>query len=88
MSLLVEPVIEFPDNPDNRDPWGLNPPDDLAKSGPTDHTLRWVAHLYRYAAALLLSPTKTVEQVLKLPRSTTARWITKAREAGYLALRI
>jgi hypothetical protein len=63
---------------------GLNPPDDVAKSAPTDRTLRGVAHLYNYAADLPLNPTKTVEHALRLSRSTTARWIMKAWKAGYL----
>ena len=41
-------------------------------------------HFYRYGYAVSYNPTKDVEEMLKLPRSTAGRWIAAAREAGYL----
>jgi hypothetical protein len=45
---------------------------------------RAVAHLYRLGYADSLGATKSVEQSLKIPRSTAGRWIKLARDAGHL----
>ena len=79
----VGEMAELP-NPGDVEPWGFTPPPDLAKEGPTDRTLRWVAHLYRYGLAISPRPAKYVEDTLKLPHGTTARWIRMARQKGYL----
>jgi hypothetical protein len=71
-------------NPDNIEPWGFKAPEGLSEEGPTDRTLRWTAHLYRYGLAIEYNPTKSVEESLGVPRSTAGRWIAKARERGYL----
>jgi hypothetical protein len=76
--------IHVVDNPDNREPWGLTVPEDLAAGGPTDRALRWVAHVYRYGYAVSYNPTKAVQELLMIPRSTAGRWIAAAREGGYL----
>jgi hypothetical protein len=52
--------------------------------GPTDDVLRSVALIYRFAYACGRAPTKAVMDELELPRSTTGRWISLARERGYL----
>lgn len=52
--------------------------------GPTDDTLRWVAHLYRLAVVVGNGPRKAVEEALSLPRATAGRWIALARERGFL----
>jgi len=69
------------ENPDGREPLGKTAPDDVAEHGPTDRALRWTAHFYRYGYAVSYNPTKGVEEMLKLPRSTAGRWIAAAREA-------
>jgi hypothetical protein len=76
--------IQVVDNPDNREPWGLTVQEDVAAGGPTDRALRWIAHLYRYGYAVSYNPTKAVQELLTIPRSTAGRWIAAAREAGYL----
>jgi len=88
LALLMDsdsgPVIRELENPDGREPWGKTAPDDVAEHGPTDRALRWTAHFYRYGYAVSYNPTKEVEKMLKLPRSTAGRWIAASREAGYL----
>ena len=88
LALLMDsdegPVIRELENPDGREPWGKTAPDDVAEHGPTDRALRWTAHFYRYGYAVSYNPTKDVEEMLKLPRSTAGRWIAASREAGYL----
>ncbi|MDP9394865.1 MAG: hypothetical protein M3Q27_11740 [Actinomycetota bacterium] len=83
-SLLVDPVLRDLPNPDGREPWGRFPPEGLAKEGPTDRALRWVAHSYRYGLAIQGRPTKAVEEFLGVPRATAGRWVSKARERGFL----
>jgi hypothetical protein len=78
------PVIRELENPDGSEPWGKTAPDDVAEHGPTDRALRWTAHFYRCGYAVSYNPTKGVEEMLKLPRSTAGRWIAAAaHEAGY-----
>ncbi len=60
------------------------PPEGVAAHGPTDEALRWVAHLYRLALVTQEKPTKAVEEALQLPRSTAGRWVSLARERGFL----
>jgi hypothetical protein len=91
MMLLVEDERTSPEdwairdlpNPDG-EPWGRTPPEGLSEEGPTDRVLQWVAHLYRLGLAIEYNPTKAVEEILKVPRSTAGRWIARARERGYL----
>jgi hypothetical protein len=71
-------------NPDGREPWGRVPPQGLAKEGPTDRSLQWVAHLYRLSVALGEQPTATVQELMGLSRATAGRWVGTARERGYL----
>lgn len=49
----------------------------------TDETLGRVAKIYR-AAVGSGTPTKAVAEAMNVPRSTAARWVTKARERGIL----
>jgi|SRR5215211_2101076 len=83
LALLSDPVVRELPNPDGREPWGLTVPEGASKR-PTERALAWVSHLYRYGLAVSYTPTKVVENRLKLPRSTASRWIAMAREAGYL----
>jgi hypothetical protein len=81
-----EPVIQdltTPDDHDGSEPWGRTPPADV-KDYRVSRVLPWVAHIYRFAYAVGLSPTKTVEQTFEIPRSTAGNWINKARTAGLL----
>ena len=50
----------------------------------TDGRLREVASVYRGAALAGLPATKTVAEVMHVSRSTAARWVMKARDAGLL----
>jgi hypothetical protein len=79
------PIIRELPNPDGREPWGHTArTKGASKQRPTtERALAWVAHFYRYGLALD-SPTKAVEEGLMLPRSTASRWVSYAREAGYL----
>lgn len=52
--------------------------------GPTDEALRAVAQIYRMAYICGDHPTKAVEGNLKLARSTAGRWVSLARERGFL----
>lgn len=52
----------------------------LRENGPTTETLEWVAYLYRVALLVGDPPTKAVETVLGIPRSTAGRWVAAARE--------
>jgi hypothetical protein len=56
----------------------------VAKHGLDDDTLRIVARVYRVAYLLGDAPTKRVETLFNLPRSTASRWIATARQRGYL----
>jgi hypothetical protein len=78
------PVLRDLPNPDGREPWGRTPPDGLAKEGPTNRALHWVAHIYRYAVAVSYPPTKAVEESIKLTRPTAGRWIAAARQSDLL----
>jgi hypothetical protein len=56
----------------------------IREQGPTDESLRVVAHVYRIALAVRDDPTSAVASGLKLPRSTAARWVKTARARGFL----
>ncbi len=56
----------------------------LRSSGPTDEALEWVARAYRTALVLGESPTKSIESAVGLSRSTAGRWVSLAREKGFL----
>jgi hypothetical protein len=89
MKLLVntdpeDPLIHDLPNPDGREPWGRQAPQGLAKQGPTDRALQWVAHIYQFAVAVGVGPTKAVEELIGLTRPTAGRWIAAARRKGFL----
>lgn len=52
--------------------------------GPTAEVLEVVAAAYRYGHALGETPTREVMDLLGLPRSKAARWISMARKEGFL----
>lgn len=67
------------------EPWGRVMPEGLAKEGPTDRVLRWVAHFYRLSVALdEPQPTATVQELMGVSRATAGRWVTAARDRGFL----
>jgi hypothetical protein len=76
-------IRELP-NPDGQEPWGLQVPPNVAKEGPTDRALRWVAHIYRYSLAIGYKPTKAVQEAIGLSRPTAGRWIAATRKRGLL----
>lgn len=59
----------------------------LGKAGLTDATLQQVASIYRLALVLGDAPTRRVAEVLAVPRSTAGRWVTRARDRGYLTVK-
>ena len=59
-------------------------PDELADGGPTSTALWWVAYVYRLALVVGDPPTKAVRDALGLSRSTAGRWVSLAREQGFL----
>lgn len=61
-------------------------PDDITEGGPTTRALQWVAYLYRVALILGAAPIPMVADALELPRSTASRWITRARDRGFLTV--
>ena len=77
------PAIRELPNPDGREPWGSTAPEGASKR-PNARALTWVSHLYRYGLAVSYKPTRTVEEGLKLPRSTASRWIAMARQEELL----
>jgi hypothetical protein len=58
-------------------------PADVA-DGPTDRALQKVAAVYQLSYACGLRPAKTVTETFGLSRSTAGRWITMARQRGFL----
>lgn len=52
--------------------------------GPTAETLDLVAQVYRLAVLMDDAPTKAVEEVFEVSRSTAGAWIGRARSAGLL----
>lgn len=57
----------------------------VATHGLDDTTLQIVARIYRVAYLIGDPPTKKVETLLQIPRSTAGRWVAASREAGYLS---
>ncbi len=57
---------------------------EMAKNGPTDENLMWVAWLYRLAYAVGDSPKQAVASSFGLAQSTAGRWISRARDAKFL----
>lgn len=57
----------------------------VARHGLDDETLRVVARVYRVAYLVGQSPVKTIENLLKVPRSTAGRWVAAARGRGFLS---
>lgn len=64
----------------------LTHPQHVGRDGPTTETLRHVAALYRLAVVLGDAPTQRVADTLGVPRSTASRWVTRARDRGYLTV--
>lgn len=56
----------------------------LGNAGPSADTLRHVARVYRLALLLGDAPTQRVASSLGVPRSTAGRWVTRARDRGFL----
>jgi hypothetical protein len=84
LSILAGAQVRTLPNPDGREPWGTQLPDRLGLEGPTDRVLRWVAHVYRYAVAVHVGPTQTVEGWFGVSRATAGRWVGLARKQGFL----
>lgn len=61
-------------------------PGELAEAGPTTETLRAVALIYRVALLSGDAPTQAVAERLGVPRSTAGRWVTRARDRGFLTV--
>lgn len=57
----------------------------VARHGLDDETLRIVARAYRVTYLIGEAPTKNVEKLFNLTRSTAGRWVALARERGYLS---
>lgn len=67
--------------------WGMLDADDvlrLKKAGPTPETLEWVGRVYRVSELVNDPPTKAVEEVFQISRSTAGSWIGRARAAGHI----
>lgn len=64
----------------------LNLPEPRAGEGPTEDVLRDVALTYRFAFAAGEPPTKTVMHHFEISRATAGRWVSMARELGYLGI--
>lgn len=61
------------------------PPEGIAKRGPTDEVLRWVAQIHELAVAFNDPPTKSVQNQLGVSRATAGRWVAAARGRGLIA---
>ena len=57
---------------------------EVRAQGPTVENLRLAARIYRMAYFVRDNPTSAVSKALRLPYSTAARWVTRARRDGYL----
>ncbi|GAA4053778.1 hypothetical protein [Agromyces indicus] len=57
---------------------------DIARHGPTDYTLLWVARLYTIAHVRFDPPTKTVAERLGITHRTATYWVKLARDRGVL----
>lgn len=60
------------------------PPKIDVRAGATDEALRFVAASYSLAYALGEPPAKAVERDLGIAKSTATKWISLARERGFL----
>jgi hypothetical protein len=67
-------------------PYEADWPRELAAAGPTTETLRAVAQIYRVALLAGDAPTQAVAERLGVPRSTAGRWVTRARDRGFLTV--
>lgn len=56
----------------------------LKNQGPTAETLEWVGRVYRVSELVNDPPTKAVEDVFQVSRSTAGAWIGRARAAGHI----
>lgn len=70
--------------------WGAAKPtheeaDYVSRHGMDDTSLRVIARVYRIAYLRGEAPTKTVEEMFGLPRSTAGRWVAEARKRGLLS---
>lgn len=61
-------------------------PEDITEGGPTTRALKWVAYLYRVALIFGEPPIPAVAKALELPKSTASRWVTRARDRGFLTV--
>lgn len=61
-------------------------PAEVLQPGPSVAVLRRVARVYRLALLLGDAPTARVAKALAVPRSTAGRWVTRARDRGYLTV--
>lgn len=59
--------------------------DEAKAAGPVDDTLRMVGKLYTLAYALNDAPAKAVAQTFKVSARTAGNWISKAKQAEYIA---
>jgi hypothetical protein len=88
LALLMDsdegPVIRKLENPDGRVPWGKTAPDDVAEQVVNRSGAVVDGAFLPLRLCVSYNPTKGVEEMLKLTRSTAGRWIAAAREAGYL----
>ena len=57
---------------------------EMAKQGPTKVNLGWVAIVYRLAYAVGDPPKQAVARQFRIAPATAGRWISRARDAGYL----
>ncbi len=62
------------------------PPEVDVRAGATDEVLRFIAASYSLAYALGEPPAKAVERDLGLAKSTASKWISIARERGFLEI--
>ena len=60
----------------------------VREAGPTDESLKIVASIYKLARFAGDHPARTVEKWLDMPRTTASQWVRKARERGFLDVRV
>ncbi len=59
-------------------------PEPRTQDGPTEEVLANVALVYRFAFTTGESPTKAVVDHFKVSRATAGRWVSMARDLGFL----
>ncbi len=59
-------------------------PEPRTEDGPTEEVLAGVALAYRFAFATGESPTKVVMNHFKVSRATAGRWVSMARDLGFI----